>query len=82
MTTNLIKEIKLEGTVYSICSLNEKNLIASSNKLLCIIDMDKYSISGKYSGHDDTIMGIKKIRIPDKGEYIISYDSKSIKIWK
>ena len=82
MTTNLIKEIKLEGTVYSICSLNEKNLIASSNKLLCIIDMDKYSISGKYSGHDNTIMGIKKIRIPDKGEYIISYDSKSIKIWK
>ena len=82
MTTNLIKEIKLEGTVYSICSLNEKNLIASSNKLLCIIDMDKYSISGKYSVHDDTIMGIKKIRIPEKGEYIISYDSKSIKIWK
>ena len=82
MTTNLIKEIKLEGIVYSLCSLNEKNLIVSSDKLLCIIDMDNYSISEKYAGHDNTIMGIKKIRIPEKGEYIISYDYKSIKIWK
>ena len=82
MTTNLIKEIELDRSVYSLCSLNEKNLIASSDKLLCIIDMDNYSISEKYSGHDKTIMGIKKIRIPEKVEYIISYDSNSIKIWK
>ena len=41
--------------------------------------MDNYSVIKEYSGHD---CGIYFIKIREKKEYIISYDSKNIKIWK
>ena len=44
--------------------------------------MDNYSVIKEYSGHDCDIYFIKKIKIREKEEYIISYDSKNIKIWK
>ena len=47
-----------------------------------VIDMDNYSVIKEYSGHNDTIYLIKKINIPNNGEFIFSYDSQSIKIWK
>ena len=43
--------------------------------------MDNYSVSNDYAGHNNTIYGIEKIKIPEKGELIISYDNNSIKIW-
>ena len=44
--------------------------------------MNNYSVNNEYSGHNNEIFGIEKIKISEKGEYIISYDSTSIKIWK
>ena len=82
-STNLIKEIKFNGgEISSLCSINEKILIISHDKILKIIEMDKYSVINEYSGHNDKIFGIEKIKIPEKGEYIISYDNTSIKIWQ
>ena len=83
MTTNFIKEIGLENSnIYSLCSINEKYIIASCNKSLKVIDIDSYSIVKEYSGHNNEIYGMEKIKIPEKGEYLISYDSQTIKIWK
>ena len=83
MTTNFIKEIGLENSnIYSLCSINEKYIIASCNKSLKVIDIDSYSIVKEYSGHNNNIYGMEKIKIPEKGEYLISYDSQAIKIWK
>ena len=83
MTTNFIKEIGLENSnIYSLCSINEKYIIASCNKSLKVIDIDSYSIVKEYSGHNNNIYGMEKIKIPEKGEYLISYDSQGIKIWK
>ena len=83
MTTNFIKEIGLENSdIYSLCSINEKYIIASCNKSLKVIDIDSYSIVKEYSGHNNVIYGMEKIKIPEKGEYLISYDSQAIKIWK
>ena len=82
-TTNLIKEIKINGGgINSLCSINEKILIVSQSTILKIIDMNNYSVNNEYSGHNNKIFGIEKIKISEKGEYIISYDSTSIKIWK
>ena len=82
-STNLIKEIKINGgNIKSLCSINEKSLILSQDKDLKIIDMDKYCVANGYSGHNYEILGVEKIKIPEKGEYVISYDSASIKIWK
>lgn len=83
MTTNFIKEIGLENSqIFSLCSINEKYIIASCNKSLKVIDIDSYSIVKEYSGHNNVIYGMEKIKIPEKGEYLISYDSQAIKIWK
>ena len=56
-------------------------MIGGDSKTIKVIDMDKYSIVKEYSGHNNIIYLIKKINIPEKGEYIISYDTESIKIW-
>ena len=82
ISTNLIKYISVNNNIYSLCSLNEKYLmIGGGSKTLKIIDMDNYSVVKEYSGHNYEIFLIKKVNIPEKGEFIITYDSKSIKIW-
>ena len=43
--------------------------------------MDNYSVIKEYSGHNNDIYLLKKINIPENDEFIISYDSLSIKIW-
>ena len=89
-STKLIKRIQLgEKEVYSLCSINEKYVIASNSSKLKIIDMEKYSVVKDYSAYEDDdenkdeIKGIEKIKIPEKGEFIITYSKKCIiKIWK
>ena len=86
-TTKLIKRIQLGANhVYSLCSINEKYIIASNSYKLKIIDMENYSVIKEYSAHYDgqeyDIYGIEKIKIPEKGEFIITYSSYCIKIWK
>ena len=82
-TTDLIKEINIkDGNINALCSFSEKYLIASSGKTINITDMDNFIVAKTYSGHNNTIFGIEKIKIPEKGEFIITYDSNSIKIWK
>jgi len=88
-STKLIKRIQLgEKDVYSLCSINEKYIIASNSSKLKIIDMEKYSVVKDFSaygddGEDCEIYGIEKIKIPEKGEFIITYSNKGIiRIWK
>ena len=88
-STKLIKRIQLgEKWVYSLCSINEKYIIASNSSKLKIIDMEKYSVVKDYSayeddGEEDEIKGIAKIKIPEKGEFIITNSDKGIiRIWK
>ena len=63
-------------------------MIASNYSKLKIIDMENYSVVKEYSPHEDgcneyNIQGIEKIKIPEKGEFIITYSNGGmIKIWK
>ena len=83
ISTNLIKTISIGNYICALCSLNEKYLMAGGyNKIIKVIDMDNYSVIKEYSGHNNIIYLIKKINIPNKGEFIISLDTESIKIWK
>ena len=88
-STELLKRIQLgQERVYSLCSINEKYIIASNSSKLKIIDMEKYSVVKDYPAYEDDgekheIRGIEKIKIPEKGEFIITYSDKGIiKIWK
>ncbi len=81
-TTNLIKEIELGNHIQALCSFSNKFLIAANDKLIKIINMENFTIAKTYSEHNNYIWGIEKIKIPEKGEFIISYDENSIKIWK
>ena len=83
ISTNLIKEIETGKCINSLCLINEKYLIVSKDKNIEIIDMNNYSIVKDFSsGHNHSIYGIEKIKIPEKGEYLITYDQYSIYIWK
>ena len=83
ISTNEISSISVGNFIYSLCSLNEKYiLVGSFNKELKIIDFDNKSIVKNYSAHNNDILGIEKIKIPEKGEYIITYDGTDIKLWQ
>ena len=88
-TTKLKKVIQLGNNVFSLCSISEKYIIASSDYKLKIIDMDNYSVVKTYSEYPEyyegdkiEIIGMEKIKIPEKGEYLITYSAGFIKIWK
>ena len=74
----------------ALCSMSQKYMIASSSSKLKIIDMEKGSIvpnSSFYVHYDGDVdysyvLGIEKIKIPEKGQYIITYSKYCIKIWK
>ena len=74
----------------ALCSMSQKYMIASSASKLKIIDMEKGSIvpnSSFYVHYDGDVdysyvLGIEKIKIPEKGQYIITYSKHCIKIWK
>ena len=83
----IIKQIQLgEQSVNSLCSINEKNIIASNSLKLKIIDMETYSVVKKYFGFYDKEKGaineIEKIKMPEKGEFLITYLYYRIKIMK
>ena len=86
--TNPIREIQL-NKVYSLCSINQKYIIATDLVNIKIINMENFSVEQSYSAKhynikgDDVLRGIKKIKIPEKGELIITFSEKAvIKIWK
>ena len=72
----------------NVCSISQKYIIISNKAELKIIDMEKESIVSKssvvahYDGKEKYILGIEKIKIPEKGEYIVTYSQDCIKIWK
>ena len=83
ISTNLIKFISLKETIYSMCSLNEKYLLVGNYHKMKVIDIDNYSVVKEYN-HESSypIDTIKKIIIPEKGEYIFSFSINYIGIWK
>ena len=89
------KSAKLKGTILignqarALCSMSQKYMIASNASELKIIDMEKGSIvpnSSFYVHYDGDgysyVLGIEKIKIPEKGQYMITYSQYCIKIWK
>ena len=81
--TNEICFIPAGNDIYALCSLNEKYfLVGNYNKEIKVIDFDNKSIIKNYTGHNNYIYGIEKIKIEEKGEFIISYDRNEIKIWQ
>ena len=71
--------------IYGLCSLNENYFLVGVNKEIKVINFEKRSIRNydlTNFGLDDRIEGIEKIKIPEKGEFIISYSSHTITLLK
>ena len=69
--------------IYGLCSLNEKYFLAGIGKEIKVINFDKRMCIKNYENlGDKDIKGIKKIKIPEKGEFIISYSKRIITLWK
>ena len=79
-----IYSIKLgDSYIYGLCSLNEKYFLVGHQEEIKIIDFDnKTIIENNRSFDNDKIRGIKKIKIPEKGELIIGYTDTMIAFWK
>jgi len=80
---NYIDSIQLGNTcIYSLCSLNENYFLVGDNKEIKVIDFENIDIKNSIKDlSDSTIQGIEKIKIPEKGEIIISYTSGIITLW-
>ena len=82
ISTNEIGSISVDDTIYSLCSINEKYILAGNkNGELKVIDFDNKSIIKKYKAHSKSVLGIEKIKINEKKEYFITYDLNKIKLW-
>ena len=71
--------------IYGLCSLNENYFLAGVNKEIKVIDFEKRGIRNydlQNFGEYEEIKGLEKIKIPDKGEFIISYSEHIITLWK
>ena len=82
ISTNEINSISVGGLFCSLCSLNEKYILVGNNKgELKVIDFDNKSIIKNYNAHNQ-VVGIEKVKINEKEEYIITYNVNEIKFWK
>ena len=82
-STNEIFSISDSSRFFSLCSINEKYILAGNEKgKLKVIDFDNKSIIKNYNAHNNNAFDIEKIKTHDKEEYIITYNSNEIKIWK
>ena len=82
ISTNEISSIYVGGWIYSLCSTNEKYILVGNGiGELKVIDFDNKSIINNYNAHN-VVVGIEKIKINEKKEYIITYDFNEIKLWK
>ena len=78
-----IYSISTGSSVKALCSLNEKYfLVGNDEGEIKVINFDSKSIIKKYICDDCEIYGIEKIKIEEKGEFVISYGGNYIEIWK
>ena len=78
----IIKSIFLNNNITALCSLNEQYfLVGNGNKELKVFDFETKSIKKTYE-YNDNIQKIAKLKIPDKGEFIINVCSGEIHIWE
>ena len=79
-----IASIKIGNSyIYGLCSFNEKYFLFGDNKEITVINFDDRNKITSFKGlNDNYIYGIEKIKIYDKGEYIISYSQKQMILWK
>ena len=80
---NLIREITINN-ISSLCTINQKYVFVSDSKSnkIKIIDKEYSLLNKEYNTMLAEIHGIKKIKIPEIGECIVTISAYLIKIWK
>ena len=82
----LLKKIKLNNSFLDgICLWdNELLFVGSSDKNVILIELISGKIIEKYSGHDSSVITVKKISHPKLGKCLLSqgYENANIIIWK
>ena len=83
-TTEEKYSIKVCGKeIYGLCSLNENYFLVGDNKEIKVVDFDKKKSIKSYKDiGDGSIQGLEKLKVLDKGEFIISYSWNNITLWK
>ena len=80
---NLIREITINN-ISSLCTINQKYVFVSDSKSnkIKIIDKEYSLLNKEYNTMHAEIHGIKKIKIPEIGECIITISDPVIGLWK
>ena len=80
---NLIREITINN-ISSLCTINQKYVFVSDSKSnkIKIIDKEYSLLNKEYNTMLAEIHGIKKIKIPEIGECIVTISEPAIGLWK
>ena len=80
---NLIREITINN-ISSLCTINQKYVFVSDSKSnkIKIIDKEYSLLNKEYNTMLAEIHGIKKIKIPEIGECIVTISDPVIGLWK
>ena len=80
---NLIREITINN-ISSLCTINQKYVFVSDSKSnkIKIIDKEYSLLNKEYNTMPVKIHGIKKIKIPEIGECIVTISDPVIGLWK
>ena len=80
---NLIREITIND-ISSLCTINQKYVFVSDSKSnkIKIIDKEYSLLNKEYNTMPAEIHGIKKIKIPEIGECIVTISDPVIGLWK
>ena len=84
-SANLLKKIKISAQfIFGICLWNNNYIyVGCEDKTIKLIEINKGLIVKNLSGHNDDVLSINKIILPNYGECLISQGRKNdqIKLW-
>ena len=75
-----MREISIKDN-YCLCTLNQKYIVVNTSNKIKIID-NNYSFLNEEYHMLSEVKGIRKIKIPEIGECILTFIGNIIEIWK
>ena len=78
---NLIRDILFKDAT-ALCTINQKYIIVIVSDKIKIIDKEYSFLNEEYSTFSGSLQVIKKIKIPELGECIITFSETFVKLWK
>ena len=79
---SLIRKINLNEKLKGLCLWSNNYLFVGSDRSIILLDLTNLSIIKKFGGHENFVLTLKKIYIPQYGECLVSQEiNNNIILW-